>query len=109
MKINGQNIVKNSEGQITSGVTGVRTTSLIKGNTDGDTDDVKKARISDDRIEVSAGAKEFNRIKSALKGLPELRDDKVNQVSEQLSSEKYNVDSELVASGIVKESILNKV
>lgn len=109
MKINGQNLIKNPENLVTSGVKGVSTMSFIKGNTDGDSDTVKKAGSSDDRIEVSAGVKEFNRIKSALKGLPELRDDKVNQVSEELSSGKFNVDSERIASGIVKESILNIV
>ncbi|MDD5434006.1 MAG: flagellar biosynthesis anti-sigma factor FlgM [Nitrospira sp.] len=109
MKIIGQNIVKNSDNQFTSGVKAVRTTSLSKGGVDGDSDDVKKTGYSNDRIEVSDRAKEFNSIKASVKGLPEIRDDKVKQLSEDVRRGMYKVDTDLIASGIVKESLLNNL
>lgn len=109
MKIIGQNIVKNSDNQLMSGVKAVRTTSLSKGGVDGDADDIKKTGYSNDRIEVSDRAKEFNSIKASVKGLPETRDDMVKQLSEDIRRGKYKVDADSIASGIIKESLVNNL
>ena len=109
MKIIGQNIVKNPDNQLTTGVYGVRTSSLSKGDVDGDTDNLKKAGYSNDRIEVSDRAKEFNRIKSSVNGMPEIRNDKVKQLSEDVRSGRYRVDADSIASGIIKESVMNNL
>ena len=109
MKIIGQNIVKNSNNQLTTSLYGVETTSLRKGDVDGDIDNLKKAGYSNDRIEVSGKAKEFNRIKSSVKGLPEIRDDKVKQLSEDVRNGRYMVDADSIASGIIKESVMNNL
>lgn len=107
MKIIGQNIPKNPENQTATGVNVVRTTSLVKGKSDGD--DVDKPGYSDDRIEVSDRAKEFNNIKASVKGLPDIREEKVKEVSEQIRNGTYNVDAELIASGLVKETIADRL
>ena len=109
MKIIEHNIVKNPENRLTTGINGLRTTSLIKGDVDGDADDVKKTGSSNDRIEVSDRAKEFNRIKSSVKGSPEIRDDMVKQLSEDIRGGSYMVDAGSIASGIVKESVVNNL
>lgn len=109
MKIIGQNILRNPENQSATGVNVIRTASLIKGKSDGDADDVKKPGHSDDRIEVSDRAKEFNNIKTAVKGMPDIREEKVKEVSEQLKNGTYRVDAELVASGLVKETIADRL
>lgn len=102
MKISEQQNIKNLETQISSGVNGVRTNALNKR-------DVEKSGYSDDPIEVSDRAKEFGRIKSALNRLPDIREEKVKEVSAKIQSGSYRVDAELVASAILKESILDKL
>ncbi|MBI5191917.1 MAG: flagellar biosynthesis anti-sigma factor FlgM [Nitrospirae bacterium] len=109
MKIIGQNIPKNPENQAATGVNVVRTTSLVKGKNDGDADDVNKPGYSDDRIEVSDRAKEFNNIKTAVKGMPDIREEKVKEVSDQVKNGTYRVDAESVASGLVKETIADRL
>ena len=53
-------------------------------------------------------AKELQKANEQLKEIPDVREDKVNQLKSQIENGTYKVDSEKTADKMVKESIVNQ-
>lgn len=62
-----------------------------------------------DVLSISNEAKDFQTVMKALKDVPDIRQDKVNEIAKKYRSGKYNIDSKDVADKIVKSIIDKKV
>ena len=62
---------------------------------------------AEDPIELSAEAVEFNRIKSFISAIPEIRQKKVNQLADEVKNGRYYVTPELIGPGLVREHIMD--
>ena len=60
-----------------------------------------------DKVQLSPGAREFQRIKDALETAPDVRESKVAGISESIEKGSYKADSSKIAESIINESILD--
>ena len=60
-----------------------------------------------EKIELSSDVKDFNQIKKVLDNIPEVREDKVQQLKKQINEGTYNVSGEKIAEKMVSESLLD--
>lgn len=60
-----------------------------------------------EKVHLSEKAKEITRIQKILESVPEVREDKVQGVSEQLEKGTYNVKAEEVAEKVLQEHLID--
>jgi negative regulator of flagellin synthesis FlgM len=60
-----------------------------------------------DKVELSKQAKEANRAFAQLKALPDVREDKVGEIKNQVETGVYNVDNGKIAVSMLNESLEN--
>lgn len=61
----------------------------------------------DDQVSLSSIARDVTAAKKQLAELPEIRNEKINEIKIRLSSGNYKIDSNRIANCIIKESLLN--
>jgi negative regulator of flagellin synthesis FlgM len=66
----------------------------------------KKAKASQakDEVVLSSRAIEFSHTVKALKNSPEIREEKIREISERIASGTYNVSSDVIADSIMTYS-----
>ena len=73
------------------------------------TDHSEPRSLTTDRIDLSDRAKEIYAAEKMLASVPDIRSEKVAELKAQVSSNTYHVDSRKIASGMIRESLLNAV
>lgn len=69
--------------------------------------DEKQEILSKDQITVSESAKEMGRLQLEVSKVPEIRDDRVNEVKNAINAGTYNVKGEAVAGKLLREAIID--
>lgn len=72
-------------------------------------DEAPKGGLLEDRVALSPEAKRVQEVKKILDSLPDIREEKVAEIKERIENGTYRVDSGEVASGIIKEFLLNEL
>jgi negative regulator of flagellin synthesis FlgM len=67
------------------------------------------AAIATERVDLSAKAKEFQQIRQILDETPDVRDDKVRELKDQIQSGNYAVDSGKIAAKMLGESLIDTI
>jgi len=62
----------------------------------------------EDTLELSVQAREIQEVKSALKDMPEIREEKVQQLKREIAGGTYRADARKIAEGIIEERLLDK-
>lgn len=62
-----------------------------------------KQKVTEDKLDLSNGGSEVSNLIDKLKELPDVRQDKVNSLREQIASGSYNPSSEAIADAILKD------
>ncbi len=62
-----------------------------------------------DTVEISSRKEEIQRIKDKVMAAPEVRQDKVDRIRQELDAQTYNPRGELVAKSILKSQLLDEV
>lgn len=79
--------------------------SLMKGKM---TQDNRSAiSIPQEKVELSDAVKEIQQIKNTVDNIPDVRDDKVTALKNQIDNNTYNVNAEEVAEKMVAEFFLD--
>lgn len=60
-------------------------------------------------VELSARAKEINQIQRQLEGIPEIRQEKVDEISQRIEEGTYQVDAEEVAWKMIRDRLTDLV
>jgi len=60
-----------------------------------------------DEVQLSPQARDFQRIKDVLKKTPEVRQEKVAELSQRINSGNYDVDNEKVAEKIIRDNLID--
>ncbi|MDQ5988371.1 MAG: hypothetical protein CSYNP_04131 [Syntrophus sp. SKADARSKE-3] len=60
-----------------------------------------------EKIELSSDVKDFSQIKKVLADIPDVREDKVQQLKKQIDEGTYNVSGEKIAEKMVSEALLD--
>ncbi len=66
------------------------------------TDEVKKAELKSDKVEISEEAREYQLAMRALKEVPEVRTEKVDTIKQEIQSGQYKPNAEQIADQILK-------
>jgi len=61
----------------------------------------------EEKVDLSTKAKDIQQAKNALNSLPEIREEKVQEIKAQVEKGTYNVNAEKIADKMVKESIVD--
>ena len=60
-----------------------------------------------DQVQLSAKAKEFQRIKDVLDKIPDARDEKVAQVRDSIDKGTYKADTKKTSENLIQESLID--
>lgn len=66
------------------------------------------AKGGEDTLELSVQAREIQEVKSALSDIPEVREEKVQQLKNEIASGAYRADAGKIAEGIIEDRLLDK-
>jgi len=66
------------------------------------------AKDGEDTLELSVQAREMQEVRSALKDIAEVREEKVQQIKREIASGTYRADARKIAEGIIEERLLDK-
>lgn len=66
-------------------------------------------RIKTDKVELTAGKDEINRIRERIKTIPAVRQEKVDAIRQALETGTYNIRGDLVARSILKNHLLDQI
>lgn len=83
-----------------------KTTELNQQNT-GETTSTAQQSNGNDKVELSAQSREANRAFAQLKELPEIREQEVGEVQNQLETGTYQVNGGKIAVSMLNESLEN--
>ena len=70
-------------------------------------DQPEKQQVKADTVELSDTGKRVQEAHKQLENIPDIREDKVAQLKEQIENGTYEVDAEKVAEKMLKDSLLN--
>jgi flagellar biosynthesis anti-sigma factor FlgM len=65
------------------------------------------ASLPSERVDLSTTAKDIQQLKDALSKLPDVREEKIQEVQKMLDKGTYNVGADEIAGKMVGESILD--
>jgi len=63
--------------------------------------------VAEEKVSLSSTAREFQRAQEAIETLPDVREEKVQELKDQIKNEKYDVNGEEVAEKMLNESLLD--
>jgi negative regulator of flagellin synthesis FlgM len=67
----------------------------------------KGGGLTEDKVALSPEAKQIQDVKKRLDSLPDVREDKVAEIKEQIEAGTYTIDGEKIAFKMIRESILD--
>ena len=68
-----------------------------------------EAAVATERVDLSAEAKDFQRIRQMLDQIPDVREEKVQELKDRIESGNYKVDSGKVAAKMLGESLIDTI
>ncbi len=63
--------------------------------------------VTEEKVSLSSGARDFQQAQQALEALPDVREDKVRELKDQIEGQRYTVNGDKVAEKMVRESLLD--
>jgi negative regulator of flagellin synthesis FlgM len=78
-----------------------------KDKVDATSEQAGKQQTKSDTVVLSDAAKRIQEAKKQLEAIPDVREDKVAQLKEQIENGTYKIDEEKIADKILKDSLLN--
>ncbi len=63
----------------------------------------------EERVSLSSAARDIQRAEKAIKELPEIREEKVRDLQDQIETGRYEVSGEKIAGKMISESVLDVV
>ena len=63
--------------------------------------------IPEEKVTLSSAAREIQQAEKAIEKLPDVREEKVQELKDQIKTEKYDVNGEKIAEKMLSESFLD--
>mgnify|MGYP003572551651 CR=1 FL=1 len=68
-----------------------------------------QANIGEDSVELSQSARDLQKAQKALPDLPDIREDKVAVLKQQIENGTYDRRADKIAANMLKESLVNNI
>jgi negative regulator of flagellin synthesis FlgM len=78
-----------------------------KDKVDATSEQPEKQETKSDTVVLSDTAKKIQETQTQLKAIPDVREDKVAQLKEQIENGTYEIDEEKIADKMLKDSLFN--
>lgn len=78
-----------------------------KDKVESTSDQTEKQQVKADTVELSDMGKRVQEAQKQLETIPDIREDKVAQLKEQVENGTYEIDAEKVADKMLRDSLLN--
>ena len=78
-----------------------------KDKVDAASEQPEKQKTKADTVVLSDTAKKVQEAQNQLEAIPDVREDKVAELKEQIENGTYNMDEEKIAGKIIKDALLN--
>ncbi len=69
----------------------------------------EQTNLSGDSVNLSPEATWVNELKSMIKGIPDIREDRIDSIKKEITDNTYQTDNEQVAHAIIRDNILNHI
>lgn len=79
----------------------------VRAESDRQANDGAVSSSPSERVDLSTTAKDIQQLKDALSKLPDVREEKIQEVRKKLEDGTYNVSADQIAGKMVGESILD--
>ena len=63
--------------------------------------------VGEDNVELSQNARDLQRAQKALQDLPDISEDKVAALKQQIENGAYDIQTDKIAANMLKESLIN--
>ena len=80
-----------------------------KNRVHGSPEEAPKGGLTEDKVALSPEAKQIQDVKKRLDSLPDVREDKVSEIKEQIEAGTYTIDGEKIAFKMIRESLLGEL
>lgn len=103
MKINGHENIVNLQ----KAYSGDR---IRKGERNKDADQMQKGERTNaagDKVNISSQGAKIQRFKSLIDSIPDIRQDRVSSIKQNIDSGKYQIDSDKIARSIIRENAMD--
>jgi len=78
-----------------------------KDKVDATSEQPEKQQTKADTVVLSDTAKKVQEAQKQLEAIPDVREDKVAQLKEQIENKTYKMDEEKIAGNMIKDALLN--
>jgi negative regulator of flagellin synthesis FlgM len=68
-----------------------------------------QANIGEDSVELSQSARDLQKAQKTLQDLPDIREDKVAALKQQIENGTYDIRADKIAANMLKESLVNNI
>ncbi|MEA3417297.1 MAG: flagellar biosynthesis anti-sigma factor FlgM [Thermodesulfobacteriota bacterium] len=65
--------------------------------------------VQEDKVSLSSTARDIQQAEKAIKELPDVREEKVRELQNEIETGKYDINGEKIAGKMISESILDVV
>ena len=69
----------------------------------------KQDPLGEEKVELSARARDIQKIKNILEDVPDVRKEKVTELKQSIDNGTYNVSGEMAAKKMLEESLLDEI
>jgi negative regulator of flagellin synthesis FlgM len=68
-----------------------------------------RVNVGEDSVELSQSARDLQKAQKALQDLPDIREDKVAALKQQIENGTYDIRADKIAANMLKESLSNDI
>ncbi|MGB5421272.1 MAG: flagellar biosynthesis anti-sigma factor FlgM [Desulfobacterales bacterium] len=68
-----------------------------------------RANVGEDNVELSQNARDLQKAQKTLQDLPDIREDKVAALKQQIENGTYDIRADKIAANMLKESLRNDI
>lgn len=63
--------------------------------------------VAEEKVSLSSAARDFQKAQKAIEALPDVREERVQELKDQIQKERYDVNGEKIAEKMVSDSLLD--
>ncbi len=68
-----------------------------------------KSVLKDDKVDLSPSARDVINARAHLDSIPDVREEKVEEIKNQINNGTYGIDGKKIASNMIKESLIDEI
>ena len=76
---------------------------------DGPTEHDPKSVLKEDKVDISRTAREVKKARAQLDNVPDIREEKVAEVKNEIDNGTYRIDGKKIAFNMIKESLIDEI